>query len=73
MPAPLRIKLTVEEDRTLAELREAKTVPQRTRDRAHMLRLNAEGWTVPKIAEIFVSNDSQGRVGFVTDIEVSVI
>jgi transposase len=53
MPAPLRIRLTVEEDRTLGELRQAKTVPQRTRDRAHMLRLNAEGWTVPRIAEIF--------------------
>jgi transposase len=53
MPAPLRITLTDEEDRTLSELREAKNVPQRTRDRAHMLRLNAFGWNVPKIAEVF--------------------
>lgn len=35
------------------ELRVAKTVSQRTRDRAHMLRLNAQGWTAPAIAEIF--------------------
>lgn len=43
----------MEEERTLSELRVAQTVPQRTRDRAHMLRLNAQGWTVPAIAEIF--------------------
>jgi transposase len=53
MPAPLHIVLTLEEDRTLSELRVAHTVPQRTRDRAHMLRLNAQGWNVPAIAEIF--------------------
>lgn len=53
MPAPLQIVLTLEEDRTLSELRVAKTVSQRTRDRAHMLRLNAQGWTAPAIAEIF--------------------
>jgi hypothetical protein len=43
MPAPLRITLTEEEDRTLSELRQAQSVPYRTRDRAHMLRLNAQG------------------------------
>jgi DNA-directed RNA polymerase specialized sigma24 family protein len=53
MSAPLRIVLTPEEERTLSELRQAQNVPQRTRDRAHMLRLNAEGWNVPKIADIF--------------------
>ena len=53
MPAPIRIVLTKEEDRTLLELRIANKVPQRTRDRAHMLRLNAQGWNAPAIAEIF--------------------
>ena len=53
MPAPLRIILTPEEDCTLTELRQAQSVPQRTRDRAHMLCLNAQGWNVPTIAEIF--------------------
>jgi transposase len=53
MPAPLRIKLTEEEELTLSELREATSVPKRTRDRAHMLRLNAKGWNVPEIAKIF--------------------
>ncbi len=53
MPAPLRTILTAEEDYTLTELRHVQSVPQRTRDRAHMLRLNAQGWNVPAIAEIF--------------------
>ena len=53
MPAPLRILLSAEEDRTLTELRLAQSLPQRTRDRAHMLRLNAQGWNVPAIAEMF--------------------
>ena len=53
MPAPIRIVLTEEEDRTLLELRVAASVPYRTRERAHMLRLNAQGWTVPAIAKVF--------------------
>ncbi len=53
MPAPLRIILTPEEDYTLSELRQAPSVPKRTRDRAHMLRLNAQGWNAPAIANIF--------------------
>jgi hypothetical protein len=53
MPAPLRITLTEEEDRTLSELRQAQSVPYRTRDRAHMLRLNAQGMNVPAIARSF--------------------
>ena len=61
MPAPLRIILTLEEDRTLSELRVAKTVSQRTRDRAHMLRLNAQGWTAPAIAEIFACQEHTVR------------
>lgn len=61
MPAPIRIVLTEEEDRTLSELRVAPTVPQRTRDRAHMLRLNAQGWTIPAIAEIFECHEHTVR------------
>lgn len=61
MPAPIHVVLTEEEDRTLSELRVATTVPQRTRDRAHMLRLNAQGWTVPAIAEIFECHEHTVR------------
>jgi transposase len=61
MPAALRIILSEEEDRTLSELRLAQTVPQRTRDRAHMLRLNAQGWTVAAIADIFECHEHTVR------------
>jgi transposase len=50
MGSRLRIFLTVEQDRTLRELRTASYLPQRVRDRAEALRLNAYGWTVEKIA-----------------------
>ena len=61
MPAPIRIVLTESEDRTLLELRVATSVPQRTRDRAHMLRLNAQGWNAPAIAEIFECHEHTVR------------
>jgi transposase len=53
MPAQLRVILTEEQDRTLRELREATKVPQRVKDRAHMLRLNAQGRSTAEIASIF--------------------
>lgn len=53
MPAPLRVTLTPEESEMLRDLRLATTVPQRTRDRAHLLRLNAQGWNSPELAEMF--------------------
>lgn len=61
MPAPIHVILNVEEDRTLAELRMATTVPQRTRDRAHMVRLNAQGWRVGAIAEMFECHEHTVR------------
>lgn len=51
MPAPLRIILANEEDRTLRELSCANKVPQRTKQRAMALRLNAYGWNVLQIAK----------------------
>jgi transposase len=53
MPAPLRVMLSDAEASMLLELRVATTVPQRTRDRAHMLWLNHDGWNVPAIADMF--------------------
>lgn len=61
MPAPLRITLTPEEDYTLSELRQAPSVPKRTRDRAHILRLNAQGWNVPELAKIFECHEHTVR------------
>jgi transposase len=53
MPAPLRVTLSKADYEMLGELRVATTVPQRTRDRAHMLRLNTQGWNVSDLAEMF--------------------
>ena len=53
MPAPLRVKLSLEEEKTLKELEKASSVPYRTRNRAQMLKLNAQGINVPEIARIF--------------------
>lgn len=61
MPAPLRIILSEESDRTLQELRVAPTVAQHIKDRAHMVRLNAQGWNVPAIAEIFECQEQTVR------------
>ena len=47
--------------RLLGELRVAITVPRRTRDRAHMLRLNAQGWNVPAIAKMFECHEHTVR------------
>jgi transposase len=53
MPAPLRVKLTPLEEETLTELHKASSVPYRTRNRAQMLKLNAQGRNVPEIAQVF--------------------
>ncbi|WP_157162516.1 helix-turn-helix domain-containing protein [Cylindrospermum stagnale] len=47
----MRIVLTEEEKQTLEELRRAKDVPQRTRDRAQVLLLNARGLKNEQIAQ----------------------
>ena len=52
MGARLRIFLTREQDRTLLKLRTAD-VPQKVKDRAEVIRLNAHGWYVEKIAAHF--------------------
>lgn len=49
----LQVVLSTEEDCTLLELRTASRVPQRTKDRAEVLRLSHRGWTTDKIAEYF--------------------
>jgi transposase len=49
----LRIFLTDEQNRILRELRTNTQLPQRVRDRAEVVRLNAHGWTVEKIAIYF--------------------
>lgn len=52
MGARLRVFLTREQDRSLLKLRTAD-VPQKVKDRAEIIRLNAHGWYVEKIAVHF--------------------
>ncbi len=52
MGARLRVFLTSEQDKTLLNLRTAD-VPQKVKDRAEVIRLNAHGWYVEKIAAHF--------------------
>lgn len=52
MGARLRIFLTSEQDQTLLKLR-STDVPQKVKDRAEVIRLNAHGWYVEKIAAHF--------------------
>lgn len=52
MGARLRVFLTREQDKTLLNLRSAD-VPQKVKDRAEVIRLNAHGWYVEKIAAHF--------------------
>ena len=51
MGCRLRIFLTSEEKRTLKELTTATSVPQRTKDRAFVLLLNARGWKNAQITD----------------------
>jgi len=53
MGCRLRIFLNSEENCTLRELRSASCVPQRTKDRAFALLLNAQGLTNLQIAKCF--------------------
>jgi len=57
MPAPIRINLTDEEDQHLQDISLAEGIPRRTKLRAMAVRLNADGWTVPKIAQHLHQNE----------------
>ncbi|MHC5720983.1 MAG: helix-turn-helix domain-containing protein, partial [Nostoc sp.] len=52
MAARIRVFLTREQDKTLLNLRTAD-VPQKVKDRVEVIRLNAHGWYVEKIAAHF--------------------
>jgi transposase len=58
---PLRVFLSPEEDCTLFQLRKSQDIPQRTKDRAEMVRLNACGWRVQEIARYFYCAESTVR------------
>jgi transposase len=60
MGARLRVFLTREQDEILQNLRK-EDVPQKVKDRASVIRLNAHGWYVEKIADHFDWNEKTVR------------
>ncbi|MEH2383662.1 MAG: helix-turn-helix domain-containing protein [Nostoc sp.] len=60
MGARLRVFLTRDQDKTLLNLRTADA-PQKVKDRAEIIRLNAHGWYVEKIAAHFNWNPQTVR------------
>ncbi|MGM9497864.1 helix-turn-helix domain-containing protein [Desertifilum tharense IPPAS B-1220] len=50
MPARLKIRLTEPEEEELSKLTYNLNIPERTRKRAEVIRLNALGWSVNQIA-----------------------
>ncbi|SRR5579883_24360 len=61
MGARLRVFLSDEQDQTLLNLRK-QDVPQKVKDRAEVIRLNAHGWYVEKIATHFNWNTKTVRL-----------
>lgn len=53
MPAPLKIRLTPEEDQQLLAITNNIKLPKRTRERAEALRLSARGIKIIEIADYF--------------------
>lgn len=61
MPAPLRAIVTATDEAMLSDLRIADSVPYRVRDRAHMVLMNADGWSVCDLSEAFKCHEHTVR------------
>ncbi len=61
MPASLRVNLTQQDDQLLLQLSQSVYLPRRTRERATVLRLSAQGWNVSQIAAYFHWNPQTVR------------
>jgi transposase len=53
MPAALKVKLSLEEDKRLLEISQSKETGKRVKQRAEAMRLSSHGWKVTQIAEYF--------------------
>jgi transposase len=53
MPAALKVKLSVEEDKRLLEISQSKETGKRVKQRAEAMRLSSHGWKVAQIAAYF--------------------
>ena len=53
MPAALKVKLSLEEDKRLLEISQSKETGKRVKQRAEAMRLSSHGWKVAQIADYF--------------------
>jgi len=53
MPAALKVKLSIEEDKRLLEVSQSEETGKRVKQRAEAIRLSSHGWKVPQIAAYF--------------------
>ena len=53
MPAALKVKLSLEEDKRLLEISQSKETGKRVKQRAEAIRMSSHGWKVAQIAEYF--------------------
>jgi len=53
MPAALKIKLSIEEDKRLLEISQRESTGKRVKQRAEAIRLSSHGWKVSQIAAYF--------------------
>lgn len=53
MPAALKVKLSVEEDKRLLEISQREVTGKRVKQRAEAIRLSSHGWKVAQIASYF--------------------
>ncbi|GFE72343.1 helix-turn-helix domain-containing protein [Chroococcus sp. FPU101] len=64
MPAPLKIRLTPEEDEQLLAIKTNLKISKRTRERAEAIILNARGWKVTEIANYLKCSPNTIRQNF---------
>ena len=53
MAAALKVKLSLEEDKRLLEIRQIAATGKRVKQRAEAIRLSSHGWKVAQIAAYF--------------------
>ena len=54
MPAALKVKLSLEEDKRLLEISQIAATGKRVKQRAEAIRLSSHGWKVAQISEDYL-------------------
>jgi transposase len=61
MPAALKIKLSIEEDKRLLEISQSEETGKRVKQRAEAIRLSSHGWKVAQISAYFECHEQTVR------------